>query len=196
MSDLAARGAFAGLLHPVNQSAGPALSITTRDGLALAALTIRKGMRAEAAARLARRHDGLALVPGPRATTAGPLTLIGTGPESFLAVMAGGDGDFVDEMAGLLEGVASVVDQSDGYGVLRLRGPGAVATLAKAIAIDLHPTAFGPGAAAVTNAGHINVILWQVDETPSFDLAVFRSFAGSLAHLLIESGAAGGIAIG
>ncbi|MCF4167626.1 hypothetical protein L2U69_18415 [Zavarzinia compransoris] len=195
LSPLEARDAFSGLFRPVGDTATARLTVTPLAGLGIAGFTTRPGRMAEAAGRIAARYDGLALVPGPHAAFAGPLTVVGTGPESFLALMTDGADDFAESLAGLLGDTASVTDQTDGYATLRLSGPGAIECLNKGIAIDLHPTVFGPGAAAVTNAGHINVILWQVDETPGFQLAVFRSLAASLARFITESAAAGGIAV-
>ena len=191
---LEAKDAFADLFQAVGPAEMARLTVTPLAGFGIAGFTVRPGQMVEAARRIAARYDGLSLLPGPRAAFAGPLTVIGTGPESFLALMEDGADDFAESLTGLLDGIASVTDQSDGYGVLRLSGPGAIETLNKGIAVDLHPSVFGPGAAAVTNAGHINVILWQVDAMPSFHLAVFRSMAASLARFITESGAAGGIA--
>ena len=57
-------------------------------------------------------------------------------------------------------------------------GAKARALLAKGRSIDLHPRAFKPGDAGVTLLSHIAVQLWQVDETPTFDLALPRATAG------------------
>ena len=68
-------------------------------------------------------------------------------------------------------------------------GPRARDVLAKGLPIDLHPKAFGPGDAATTVASLIGVQLWQVDEAPAYDLAVFRGYAGSFWHWLTSSAA-------
>jgi sarcosine oxidase subunit gamma len=56
--------------------------------------------------------------------------------------------------------------------------------LAKGCMVDLHPSAFPPGAAALTSIAHIGVHLWRIDERldggdPAFDLLVARSMAAS-----------------
>ena len=61
--------------------------------------------------------------------------------------------------------------------------------LAKGIAIDLHPRAFKPGDVALTIAAHIGVQLWQVDEAPTYEIAVPRSLAKSLWAWLSASAA-------
>jgi sarcosine oxidase subunit gamma len=83
---------------------------------------------------------------------------------------------------------ASVVDQSDAYGVLRLTGPKLRETLAKLVPLDLHPRVFKVGDVAATVAAHIGVSLWRLeddaDSQPTFELAVARSMAASLWHEL------------
>ena len=130
-------------------------SMTERTGLSLATVMARKG--ADHAAIMAA-----ACVP-----------LVATGPGTWLAL-----GDVGNRLARL----ASVSDQSGGYLIYRLAGPDARALLQKGTFIDLHPGAFGPGSSAVTVIAHIGVILWQVDAAPTYEIALFRSFAGSFRH--------------
>ena len=49
------------------------------------------------------------------------------------------DTEFVSNLETKLKGFASVVEQSDGLGVLRLGGPALSETLAKGVQIDLAP---------------------------------------------------------
>ena len=78
-----------------------------------------------------------------------------------------------------LGALASVSDQSSGYVVFRLSGGGARTLLQRGAAIDFQPPAFAPGSVATTVIAHIGVIIWQVDEEPVYDIALFRSFAAS-----------------
>ena len=66
--------------------------------------------------------------------------------------------------------------------VFRLSGEGAGALLQKGAFVDLDPVAFACGVAATTVIAHIGVIIWKVDDAPTFDVALFRSFAGSFRH--------------
>ena len=59
----------------------------------------------------------------------------------------------------------------------------------RASRIDLHPRAFKPGDVALTIAAHIGVQLWQVDEAPTYEIAVPRSLARSLWAWLSASAA-------
>ena len=49
----------------------------------------------------------------------------------------------------------------------------------RAVCIDLHPRVFRPGDVALTAIAHIGVQLWQLDDGPTYELAVFRSMAMS-----------------
>lgn len=151
------------------------LEITERTDLALATIMARKGVDAAAiGAQL-----GLTPLDGPRAVRVGAMTLVGTGPGAWLAIAEDGPAGCAEWLRERLAGLASISEQSAGYQVLRMRGSGARTLLQRGAFIDLDPTAFGPAAAATTVIAHIGVILWAVDDAPTFDVALFRSFAGS-----------------
>ncbi len=82
-------------------------------------------------------------------------------------------------LALVLAETAYVLDQSDGRIVLRLSGPNVRRILAKGVAIDLHPSVFGLGAASNLLCGHVNVNLARTGEN-EFELIVMRSLAESL----------------
>jgi sarcosine oxidase subunit gamma len=65
--------------------------------------------------------------------------------------------------------------------------------LAKGVAIDLHPRAFKTADAAATLVSHVAVQLWQVDDAPTYELAVARGFALSFWHWLATSAAEFGL---
>ncbi|MGZ3709693.1 MAG: sarcosine oxidase subunit gamma, partial [Bdellovibrionota bacterium] len=112
----------------------------------------------------------------------------GLGPETWLATSEKGGNEFSASLRAEIGALASISDQSDGYAVLRLTGTKVRDTLAKLIPIDVHPRAFKPGDVASTVASHIGVTLWRLDDaadgTPVFEIAVFRSLAGSFWHAL------------
>jgi sarcosine oxidase subunit gamma len=87
---------------------------------------------------------------------------------------------------------ASVADQSSGYAILRMTGPKLRETLAKILPLDLHPHCFAAGDVASTLASHVGATLWRLedaDDSPVFEIAVFRSLAGSFWHTLTDSAA-------
>lgn len=188
---LTAISAFAGAISHAHFVASGDVCVAERTNLGLATLTVRKGQREALKAALLQQY-GLDLLDGPRVSRGNGLILVGTGPDSFLAVQDGGGWSFARELAATLKGLASVADQSSGYGVVRLSGPAARRVLAKGVPVDLHPLAFRPDDAAVTLAAHVGIILWQEpsarpEQEPVYDIAVFRSFAQSFWHWLEES---------
>ena len=122
-------------------------------------------------------------VPTPerakRTSSESGLSLIGTGPGCWLAHAEGRSPFWADELRDRLVGIASVSDQSSSYDILRLRGTNARTVLQRGMAIDLHESAFGPDSVATSAIAHIGVIMWQVDDQPSYDVATFRSYAES-----------------
>ena len=169
--------------------------MSDRDGVGFATVLVRKGQM-EALAAAVRAHYGLELPRGPWRASANGVALCATGPEAWLAVSDVGD-DFAANLKRALGGSASVVDQSGGYAVLRLTGSKVRDTLAKGVPLDLHPRAFKVGDVAVTVVSHIGAIIWRredgADGAAVFEIAVFRSIAGSFWHWLAESSAEFGL---
>ena len=125
---------------------------------------------------------GVSLPQGPGAALAGSRTVIATGPGTWLVLENSAGADFAGRLAETLAGIAAVSDQSGSYLVHALSGPAARALLQRGLAIDLHPDAFGPGSAAISQIAHIGVVLWQVDKAPTYRIAVWRSYAESFRH--------------
>jgi methylglutamate dehydrogenase subunit D len=190
LEPLIAKPAFGGLLAPPGSVQAGVFVEEVLD-LQLATVIARAGLD-PLAARI-RDTYGIDLQSGPRRHATERLTVLGTGPRTWLALRQGGE-PLAPELSRLLGENAAVTDQSDGYAVLRLSGPRIRATFEKGLAVDLHPRAFGTGDVAVTTCAHIGVIVWQTDEAPTYELAVFRSYAGSLWHWLAESAAEFGLA--
>jgi heterotetrameric sarcosine oxidase gamma subunit len=181
--------AYAGLLKPV----GPAAAgVVVQDRVDLQIATvIARGDRAALAARIGAAY-GVDLPIGLKRVEAGAIAFVGTGPRTWLATRDG-LGDLSADLRQALGDAAAVSDHSDGYAVLRVSGPQARATFEKGIGIELHPRAFRPGDAAATTCAHLGIVLWQLDEAPAYEVAVFRSLAGSFWHWLSESAAEFGL---
>ncbi len=159
---------------------GPrAVVLMERPGLQLRVLSAGRG-RVGQIGETVRTLTHLILPEGPKRVTAEGLSLIGTAPGQWLAVAE--DAAAAERLRALtdaLAGLATSVDQSDGKAVLRIAGPRARETLAKGCGLDLDPRAFEPGDAATTPIALIDCVLWQVDEEPSYDLAVPSTLAES-----------------
>ena len=118
------------------------------------------------------------------------MSFVGYGPGQWLAVSEALAGDgLARDLAQRLKGLASISDQSGGRTVLRVSGPRARDVLAKGLPIDLHPRAFAPGSAATSAIALMGVQLWQIDDTPSYDIALFRSLSASFWRWLASSAA-------
>ncbi len=181
------------LSFPASPRAG--VTVQARDDLALAIVMARRGKRAQLAETV-RAVFGVALPTGPKRVVAGQTAFIGMGPGQFLAVGQGVDAmRFAADLAKTLADCASVSDQSDSRAILRLSGPRARDVLAKGLAVDLHPRVFGPDDAALSVIALIGAHLWRIDDAPTFEIAVFRSYAGSFAEFIAASAAEYGIAV-
>ncbi len=89
-----------------------------------------------------------------------------------------GEGALYRELKALLEGVATVSDQSHGRVIMRIGGPKARNVLAKGTPVDLHPKEFPVGKSAVTQMAHVGVHFTRTGED-DYELSVFRGFAES-----------------
>lgn len=156
------------------------LQIEEREGLGLATVMARKNVTPDNVGDAL----GLTLPVGPSAASRQALTVLGIGPSSWLLVSEEPAPDWFDRLRRQLGDFASLSDQSSGYVVWRLSGTPARTLLQRGAAIDFHPDVFQPGSVATTVIAHIGVIIWQVDHSPTYDVAVFRSFATSFRHWL------------
>jgi sarcosine oxidase subunit gamma len=81
----------------------------------------------------------------------------------------------------------SFVEQSDGRALLRISGPSVRRILAKCVAVDLHPSAFAEGRSANMLCCHVSANLARTG-TDMFEIAVMRSYAGTVFDELMEMG--------
>jgi sarcosine oxidase subunit gamma len=157
------------------------LSILEVTGTGLATVMARKGIDAAAIG------TALGVTPptGPHASGDDALMLIGTGPGTWLARCAAAPPGWAESLGHRLAGLASVSDQSAGYRLYRITGRQAPTLLRRGAYIDIDSS--GPGSAATTVIARIGVIVRQVDADPTYELAVFRSYAESFRHWLEQT---------
>jgi heterotetrameric sarcosine oxidase gamma subunit len=172
---------------------GPAgLIVSERGNLSLASVIARKA-HTGALVALVKSAYGIELPLTPR-LAGGPMpdgrsiAFIWSGPDQWVAC-AEGAADLDGELRAAHGKRAMIADQSDGRCVLRLRGPKAREILAKGVNVDLHERVFKPGDVAPTVVAHVGVQLWQLDEAPTYEIAMFRSLAGSFWSWLSVSAA-------
>ena len=171
--------------------------LVERTGFSIASIVAGKG-KAEAVAAAVKSAFGIDLPLTPRRHDRNGLAFIWAGPEKWLALSrnkdaqsegAQSEGDFAKTLSGILAGLAAVSDQTDGRCVIAISGSRARDVLAKGLPIDLHFRVFQPGDTALTRAAHIDLQIWQIDNRPSYEIAVLRSFGRSFWHWLTESAA-------
>lgn len=171
------------------RAAMPGVILCERTGLALASVITRQG-KAEAVSKTAHAIFGVDLPTTPRYVDGSRIAFLWTGPDRWLAVAPRQTHDDIDQVLRDAFGtLASVSLQSDAWCVLRIAGPKVRDVLATGLSIDLHPRSFGPNDTAVTQAAHIGLQIWQLDTTPTYELAVFRGFAQSLWKWLVDAAA-------
>lgn len=172
--------------------------VADRDGLALASVLVRRGRLAALTQRV-RERFGIELPRGPQRSASGAVAFAATGPAAWLATSEDGGNAFAASLNEAIGDVASVADQSSGYAILRLTGPSVRDALAKILPLDLHERAFGPGSVASTTASHVGATLWRLEDAADgsavFEIAMFRSFAGSFWHSLASSAAEFGLVV-
>jgi sarcosine oxidase subunit gamma len=165
----------------------PGITIAERVGLGLATVAARKGHGAALEQAVAEAY-GVELPNGSRIVQGPQASFVGYGPGQWQAVSEALGGEALARDLGQhLKGLASISDQSGGRTVLRVSGPRARDVLAKGLPIDLHPRAFAAGDAATSTISLMGVQLWQVDDAPTYDIALFRSVSASFWRWLMAS---------
>lgn len=156
------------------------LRISERADLGIATVMSR-GLDGQLAQRVFTQFN-IELPPGPTRSFCKDISFVGIGPGTWLCCQQGAMPTWAGELTSQVAGLASVSDQSSGYTVLRLSGSDARVLLSRGAFIDLDTLVFGPGSAAVTTIAHIGVIMWQLDDAPTYEVAIFRSLAESFLH--------------
>ena len=127
----------------------------------------------------------------------GGLLALWLGPDEWLVVTPpDAQTSLAQSLATALDGIhASVTDVTGGQTVITLGGPNAREVLSKGCPLDLHPLVFRPGDCAQTLLAKANVTLRCVDDSPSFELIVRRSFADYTALWLHDAALEYGCAV-
>ncbi len=171
------------------------VTISERTGVSLCSVVAGKAQGARLGERV-KAGFGLELPQTPRINGQGDVAFLWAGPHQWLALSEEGNHKALEQQLKLAIGdAASITDQSDGRVIFRISGPRVRDALAKGILIDLHPRAFKPGDTAVTSIAYINLQFWQVDAAPTYDIAMFRSFAAAFVDWFVEAGAEFGAGI-
>ncbi|MER7561485.1 sarcosine oxidase subunit gamma family protein [Streptomyces sp. NPDC097941] len=165
-----------------------ARGVTLSEVPFLTMVNVRVDPASAAAGRIGRTLGA----PLPRrcgdTTASGLHTIMWLGPDEWLVLSRADAGAVTAQVRRALDGdPGSAVDVSANRTVLELSGPSAREVLEKGCPLDLHPRVFGPGHAVSTTVGPIAVLLWQLDDAPTYRLLPRCSFADYLARWLIDA---------
>ncbi|MER7151964.1 sarcosine oxidase subunit gamma [Streptomyces lydicus] len=165
-----------------------ARGVTLTEWPFLTMVNLRVAPASEAAARIEQTLGAPLSRECGRTTTSGPHTVAWLGPDEWLVLSQAESATVTAELRAALGGdPGSVVDVSANRTTLELSGPAARQVLEKGCPLDLHPRSFAPGRAVSTTVGPVAVLLWQVDDTPTYRLFPRSSFADYLARWLLDA---------
>ena len=129
-------------------------------------------------------------LPGvPNTFTVGDHTSFWLGPDEWLLSIAlGREKEIAGQLEKNLAGQCySLVDVTGGQLLIRLSGNHGREVLAKGCTLDLHPRIFKAGQCAQTTLAKTSMLIALIDNTPTFDIIVRRSFAEYAARWLRHS---------
>ena len=117
------------------------------------------------------------------------------GPDEWLIVTPGGERPtlptLLDDAFGSMHASLNVL--TGGQVTLRISGENASTLLSKGCTLDFHPRNFSAGQCAQSGLGKAGVLIGMMDDSPTFDVIVRRSFAEYVALWLRRAGAEFGI---
>ena len=183
--NLYARTAFCGA-EPVSEN-WDGFTIREVPDHALASVAARRD--GEQALRAAVSSAfGIDLPGSGRSTRGDAVAFDWMGQGQWLAEAQHKDGTvFARELTTTLGECASITDQSDSWVQLQLSGANSRAVLEKLCQLDLHGSAFTPGAVARTVMEHLGAIVALLDDSPRFKVLTARSSARTFLHALREA---------
>ena len=126
----------------------------------------------------------------PNTYSAGQHTIYWLGPDEWLLATAPGEEKEIAGRLGksLAGQCCSLVDLTGGQILLRLGGNRVREVLAKGCTLDLHPRTFEVGRCAQTTLAKTSMLIALVNDAPTFDIIVRRSFAEYAVHWLQYAG--------
>jgi sarcosine oxidase subunit gamma len=131
----------------------------------------------------------------PNTFTAGLSTAYWLGPDEWLIASPAGERPtlrtLLDDALNGMHASLNVV--SGGYVALRVSGMTAALLLSKGCTLDFHPRSFAAGQCAQSGLAKASVLISMIDDKPTFDIIVRRSFAEYLALWLRRAGAEFGV---
>ncbi len=161
------------------------ITLRERADLALVSLALPRGR--EAAAEMAIDSAfGISLPEPGRSVTNGEHWLIWMAPDQMMLVFEDDSPLAEHDIWASLKGACYTTNQTDGWVVLSLSGPGARNALNRLCPVDLHNEAFSVGAATRTMMEHMGAMVLR-DGSESFLLFSASSSAASFLEAVEEA---------
>jgi sarcosine oxidase subunit gamma len=115
-------------------------------------------------------------------STGGGRQILWLGPNEWWVTGADGEADaLVEKLREHFVGQHAIAcDVSESRAILALKGGKARDVLMRGVSLDLHPRAFRVGQCAQTGLSRANALLHLVDDTPTFEVYVLKSFSDYL----------------
>jgi sarcosine oxidase subunit gamma len=184
------RSILAHALAPGRHGAGGSSPVLIQQRRLEVVQVIARRERVEACAASVTGATGIRLRRPGKAAHAGDFSSLWIQPRSWLVLRPRLEEGGLFRLLGAACGAdGAVIDQTGGKTVLRVSGRHARTALEKGCRVDLHPRVFTAGSAAVTPIAHINVVLTQAGDAPSYDLILPSSFAETFLEWLEMSAA-------
>jgi sarcosine oxidase subunit gamma len=116
------------------------------------------------------------------ASAAGVWQILWLGPNEWWITGPDGEADSLIEAlrANFAGQHAAACDVSESRAIIRLKGPKARDVLMRGVSLDLHPREFRVGQCAQTGLSRANALLHLIDDTPTFEIYVLKSFSDYL----------------
>lgn len=171
----------------------PGVILKVASSRKLVSVIARRG-QGDALAVAVKRAFDIELSATPRLVRGSMVSFLWCGHQHWFA-RSDALADLLTVLRKEIGSLASLSDQSDSRLIVEISGPCARSTLAKLAPVDLHPQVFGVGNTAMTLLGHIGGQVTCLDDQPTFELMVFRSFAGSFLETILAAGAEFGIEV-
>ncbi|WP_352503887.1 sarcosine oxidase subunit gamma family protein [Mesorhizobium sp. M0012] len=174
------QSAWAGLADTgrFGASGAPGVTVLTLEGLGFASLI--ENPNSAALERATKRLLDVDLPREASVVLSDTHGFVWSGPDRWLLLTR--NRARFPELLASLSADAAVSDQSHAWAALRLSGRRIREVLAKGSMIDVHPSVFPVGAAALTNFAHIGVQFWRIEDGPdgaAFEILVPRSMTRS-----------------
>ncbi len=131
----------------------------------------------------------------PNTTSAGLSMIYWLGPDEWLIVTPAEVRPTLPTLLDdALHGMHAAMNVlTGGQVMMRVSGENAAALIGKGCTLDLHPTNFAAGQCAQTGLAKASILIARIDDAPTFDVIVRRSFAEYVALWLQHAGGEYGI---